>query len=253
MVATKIDLEQAWSRRDGERRPQGREALITRYAYLVKYVVGRLGIGLPVILDLEDARSYGVIGLIDAVDRFDTTRGVKFETFAIPIIKAAIIGALRSLDIMPRSSRKKARLIYRAMASLAQELGREPTDEEVAASLEMSMPEYWKVLTDASWTAVSFDHPSSQADEDDQTMSLLDVVGDPTSPDPVALAERRDLQDAVAAAIDLLPDRERMILSLYYHEELTLREIGEVLSVSECRVSQLHARAIARIRRRINP
>ncbi len=232
--------------------PKVRDELITRYAYLVRFVVGRLAIRIPVMLETEDAMSYGVMGLIEAVDRFDPARGVKFETFAIPIIRASIIGALRKLSVLPRTAHKRASLIHRTMAALAQELGREPTDAEVAAAVGMTQEEYWKALTEASWAPISLDHSSAHSDEDDQSLSLLEVVDDPTAPDPLRETEREDLQRAVARSIELLPEREQLILSLYYYEELTLREIGEILNVSECRVSQLHARAIARIRRMVN-
>lgn len=226
--------------------PMDREAAIQQYAPLVKYVVGRLAIGLPSILDYEDILSYGTIGLIEALDRYDGSKGVKFETYAIARIRGAIIDALRSLDRLPRSVRQKAKRLDHVMAKLTADLGREPTDEEMAQAMGMTLEQYHQTLIDASWVTVSLD---GLLDRDEQTdTGMTDLPADPNQEDFTLVIERQQLLDALARAIRALPEREALILSLYYKDEMTMREIAEILDISESRVCQLHARALGRLR-----
>ncbi|GBD23805.1 RNA polymerase sigma factor FliA [bacterium HR29] len=223
-----------------------REAAIRQYAPLVKYVVGRLAIGLPSILDYEDILSYGTIGLIEALDRYDGSKGVKFETYAIARIRGAIIDALRSLDRLPRSVRQKAKRLDQATSQLMLELGREPTDEEVAQALGITLEQYQQMLIDTSWVTVSLD---GLLDRDEQSdTGMTDLPADPNQEDFTLAIERRQLLEALARAIRSLPEREALILSLYYKDEMTMREIAEILEISESRVCQLHARALSRLR-----
>jgi len=235
-----------WERYFEGRDPAIREQLILQYAPLVKYVMGRLAISLPAILDYEDILSFGTIGLIEAVERFDHTKGVKFETYAISRIRGAIIDALRSLDRLPRSVRQKAREANETILRLTNQLGREPTDEEVAAAMNVAPDAYRKTQVEASWITVSLDTLGASDGEDDTGGAM--AVADPDGEDFSTDLERQELIGDLASAIRELPDREQLILSLYYKEELTMREVSEVLGISESRVCQLHARALSRLR-----
>jgi RNA polymerase sigma factor for flagellar operon FliA len=236
-----------WIQYARTRDPALRERLILQYAPLVKYVVGRLAINLPAVLDAEDVLSYGTLGLIEAIERFDPSRGIKFETYAISRIRGAIIDGLRALDQIPRSTRQRAREIERALADLEAQLGRAPTDEEVAAHLGLELDRYQQALQNTSVLTLSLD---SLLEVDDDTAPAVPAgkLGDRESPDPVALAERHELEEALVKAVQRLPDRERLVLSLYYYEELTMKEISRVMEISESRVCQLHAQAILRLR-----
>ncbi len=243
LQASNADL---WARYTKRRDQQLREELILQYAPLVKYVMGRLAISLPSILDYEDILSFGTIGLIEAVERFDPTKGVKFETYAISRIRGAIIDALRSLDRLPRSVRQKAKEADQAVLHLTHELGRDPTDDEVAGLLGVSPEAYRKHLIDASWVTVSLDANSSGGDEEDDVGMM--GVPDPDEEDISVGLEQQELIGELGDAIRELPDREQLVLSLYYKDELTMREVSKVLGISESRVCQLHARALGRLR-----
>lgn len=226
-----------------------RDRLIEQYAPLVKYVVGRLAIGLPAILDYEDILSYGTIGLIEALDRFDPGKGVKFETYAISRIRGAIIDALRSLDRLPRSVRQKAKRLEQATNELTVALGREPTDEELASAAGMTLPQYHRALVDASWVTVSLD---GLLDRDDSGEgSSTELPASPDAEDFTHRLEKRQLIEALADSVRTLPERELLIVSLYYKEEMTMKEIAQILDISESRVCQLHGRALGRLRARL--
>ncbi len=236
-----------WERYMASRDAETREALILQYTPLVKYVMGRLAISLPAILDYEDILSFGTIGLIEAVERFDHEKGVKFETYAISRIRGSIIDALRSLDRLPRSVRQKAKESAEAITQLTVQLGRDPSDDEVAKALGLTVEAYRKHLVDASWVTVSLDTSGSGDDDEDGTGGSMEVA-DPEDSDFSGGLEQRELISDLAGAIRELPDREQLILSLYYQEELTMREVSQVLGISESRVCQLHARALTRLR-----
>lgn len=235
-----------WARYTESPDPAVREQLILQYAPLVKYVIGRLAISLPAILDYEDILSYGTIGLIEAVERFDASKGVKFETYAISRVRGAIIDALRSLDRLPRSVRQKAREAEAAISRLSVSLGRTPTDQEVAAELGISVERYLQDQVDASWVTVSLETVGTVDENDDGPGEI--AVADPDAEVVGEALERQELIGELAEAIRELPDREQLVLSLYYKEELTMKEISKVLGVSESRVCQLHARALTRLR-----
>ncbi len=229
---------------------QDREAAIRQYAPLVKYVVGRLAIGLPAILDYEDILSYGTIGLIEALDRFDGSKGVKFETYAISRIRGAIIDALRSLDRLPRSVRQKARRLEQVHVEFEREHGREPTDEEAARLMGLTLDQYNQALIDASWVTVSLDGLLDRDNNEDGT-APTELPADPNEEDFTERLEKRQLLEALTAAIKTLPEREWLIISLYYRDEMTMKEIAQVLDISESRVCQLHGRALGRLRARL--
>jgi len=238
---------QRWEAYGATRSEELREEIILQYAPLVKYVMGRLAISLPAVLDYEDILSFGTIGLIEAVERFDYEKGVKFETYAISRIRGAIIDALRSLDRLPRSVRQKAKDADKALVDLAEGLGRDPTDEEVAEAMGLTVQAYRKHLIDASWVTVSLDTMGTSNDGDEDGDSVLGIA-DPDEEDFSVGLEQQELVGELAGAIRELPEREQLILSLYYKEELTMREVSKVLSISESRVCQLHARALTRLR-----
>lgn len=226
-----------------------RDRLIEQYAPLVKYVVGRLAIGLPAILDYEDILSYGTIGLIEALDRFDPGKGVKFETYAISRIRGAIIDALRSLDRLPRSVRQKAKRLEQATNELTAVLGREPTDEELAEAVGMSLDQYHKALVDASWVTVSLDGLLERDDSNDGPSA--EMPANPDAEDFTERLEQRQLIEALADSVRTLPERELLIVSLYYKDGMTMKEIAQILEISESRVCQLHGRALGRLRARL--
>lgn len=239
-----------WQRFAVERSPELREQLILQYTPLVKYVIGRLAITLPRVIDAEDVLSLGVVGLIDAVDRFDPSCGVKFETYAIARIRGSILDELRSLDWISRSMRERAQEIARTFARLEAEWGRAPTDEEVASTLGLEMSQYYDATLAASCVIVSLDAPAGTGGEQDESVgsALHESVEDPSAADPSQAAVAGEALSRLAEAIRRLADRERILLSLYYEQDLTMREIAQVLEVSESRVCQLHARALLRLR-----
>jgi RNA polymerase sigma factor FliA len=228
-----------------------RDRLILTYAPLVKYVAGRLGSGLPAHVDEGDLVSYGLLGLIGAIERYDPDRDIKFETYAMARIKGAIIDELRALDWVPRSVRARAREIERAIAELEARLGTAPTDEQIAQKIGISLDELEESLTDISRSSIAaLDELWSVSGEGDQ-ISLMDTIEDTTGPRPAEALDETEMREALAEAITRLPEREKLVVTLYYYEELTLREIGEVLGVTESRVSQLHTKAILRLKARL--
>lgn len=225
--------------------PPDRDEAIEQYAPLVKYVVGRLAVGLPAILDYEDLLSYGTIGLIEALDRYDDSKGVKFETYAISRIRGAIIDALRALDRLPRSVRQKAKKLEQVSGELTRTLGREPTEEELAKAMDMTRAQYNKALVDSSWVTVSLD---GLLNRDDSNDSPVEVASEDEEGDFSSRLERRQLLESLTGAIKSLPEREWLIVSLYYKDEMTMKEISRILEISESRVCQLHGRALSRLR-----
>ena len=229
-----------------------RDRLIVTYAPLVKYVAGRLGSGLPAHVDDEDLVSYGLLGLIGAIERFDPDRDVKFETYAIARIRGAIIDELRALDWVPRSVRSRARDIERAIGELEAKLGRAPTDEEISQKLGITEEELDESLSEISRSSIAaLDELWTVSGSGGDQVALIDTIEDTEAPDPQGSLSQTELREAIADAIARLPEREKLVVTLYYYEELTLREIGEVLGVTESRVSQLHTKAILRLKSRV--
>lgn len=226
-----------------------RDDLILRYAPLVKFVAGRVSAGLPHTIEQADLVSYGMFGLIDAIARFEPQRAIKFESYAITRIKGAIIDELRSVDWVPRSIRAKARRVEAAYAKLQGTLHRTPTDTEVASELDMSNPELQQVFTEISFVGLA------ALDEvvggpGDSGITLGDTLAD-RGETPVGAYEVEEMKQILAGAINRLGEREKMVLSLYYYENLTLAEIGQVLGVTESRVCQIHTRAVLQLRGRM--
>jgi RNA polymerase sigma factor for flagellar operon FliA len=227
-----------------------RERLILHYSPLVKFVAGRVAAGLPQNIEQADLVSYGIFGLIDAIDKFDPARGFKFETYAISRIKGAIIDELRSIDWVPRSVRSKARSIERAYSKLENELLRTPEETEVAQELGVSEGELAQPRSQISFVGlVALDELLTAGDRGSGT-TVGDTVADRVN-DPVAAFEVDEMKHVLADAINRMPDRERLVLTLYYYEGLTLAVIGQVLGVTESRVCQIHTKAILQLRSRL--
>jgi RNA polymerase sigma factor FliA len=247
-----IELREMWRRYKGNGDRHARERLVVAYSPLVKYVSGRMASGLPAHVDEADLISYGLVGLINAIERFELEREIKFETYAITRIKGAIIDELRSIDWVPRSVRARARDIEKANAKLEHRLQRAPTDEEMATELGVSVDDFQESLLQISnSTVAALDELWTVSDSSGDQVSLLDTITDENAPDPAAMIDQTDLKERVADAIARLPEREKLVIALYYYENLTLREIGEVLGVTESRVSQLHTKAVLRLRSRL--
>ena len=228
---------------------KAREQLILHYAPLVKYVASRVATGLPASVEQADLVSYGIFGLIDAIEKFDLSREIKFETYAIPRIRGAIIDELRALDWVPRSVRFKAREVDRAHSELESKLKRAPTDVEVAEQLGVSLPELHAIVTQISFVSVAaLEEVVSSGSDKGETLSLLDTLADVGTGDPSLGLEGSETRALLAVAIDSLSEREKMVITLYYFEGLTLAEIGSVLGVTESRICQIHTKAVGLLR-----
>jgi RNA polymerase sigma factor FliA len=240
-------IDDIWAEFAETRQKKLRDELIIEYTPFVRFVVGRLGIPPTSLLEMDDLLSYGTIGLISAIERFDPARGFRFETFATSRIRGAVIDQLRTLNWLPRTAVSRVRQIEQALAGLEQRLGRPAKEEEVAVELGVSIDRYRQMLLDASTTVLSIDVPLN-ALQNDETMPLRDLLEDRDTPGPDEEAERQELVTALSDAIDHLPEREQLLLALYYQEEMTMKEISKIMSVSESRVCQLHMQTIMRLR-----
>jgi RNA polymerase sigma factor for flagellar operon FliA len=244
-------IEELWRSYKADSQRDVRDRLILHYSPLVKFVAGRVAVGLPQNVDQSDLVSYGIFGLIDAIDKFDPSRGFKFETYAISRIKGAIIDELRSIDWVPRSVRAKARAIEKASSKLENELHRTPDESEIAAELGISQDELQHTLSQISMVGVvALDELLAAGDRSDGGSTLGDTIPD-RGDDPMAAFEVEEMKHILAEAINRMPERERLVLTLYYYEGLTLAEIGEVLGVTESRVCQIHTKAILQLRGRL--
>ncbi len=249
-VDDQAEIDRLWSRYKQTGDPSVRDQLIVHYSPLVKYVAGRVAVGLPQNVEQADLVSYGIFGLIDAIDKFEPERGFKFETYAIARIKGAILDELRSIDWVPRSVRSKARAIERAYAKLEGELHRSPTDAELAAEVDMSVDQLQSTLSQISFVGlVALDEMLGGGDRGD-AMTLGDTIAD-TGAGPMAAYEVEEMRQILADAINRLPEREKIVLTLYYYEGLTLAEIGEVLGVTESRVCQIHTKSVIHLRSKL--
>ena len=226
-----------------------RERLILHYSPLVKYVAGRVGVGLPPNIEQADLVSYGIFGLIDAIEKFDLERAIKFETYAISRIKGAIIDELRSIDWIPRSVRYKAREVEKAYAALEAKLRRTPTEAEVAAELGIALEDLHTIFSQVSFVnVVALDELLTAGGEKGDKLSLVDTLEDTKAEDPVQAFESEETKHLLAKAINTLPEREKIVVTLYYYEGLTLAEIGQVLGVTESRICQMHTKAVLQLR-----
>jgi RNA polymerase sigma factor for flagellar operon FliA len=245
------DTNQLWRQYRLHKDQKLRDRLILTYAPLVKYVAGRLGSGLPAHVDEGDLVSYGLLGLISAIERYDPDRDVKFETYAIARIKGSIIDELRQMDWVPRSVRARARDIERAITELEAKFGKAPTEEEIASKLGVSQEDLQESLLEISRTSIAALDELWTASSSGDQVALIDTIEDTQGPEPQTALAATETREALGEAIARLPEREKLVVTLYYYEELTLREIGEVLGVTESRVSQLHTKAILRLKARL--
>ena len=248
----RTDASALWARYKVEHDFSARDELILNYSPLVKYVAGRLASSLPQTVDTADLISYGIFGLIDAIEKFDLGRAIKFESYASSRIKGAIIDELRAMDWVPRSVRSRAREIEAAYVSLENSLRRVPSDQEVADQMGVTLKEFQDILTKLSYTSVVSFEELWVGGERDEGQNAIGSIRDDTAEDPVAIFESAEIKDILAGAIDKLPERERTVIALYYYEGLTLKEIGQVLGVTESRVSQLHTKAVLRLRAKLH-
>jgi RNA polymerase sigma factor for flagellar operon FliA len=227
-----------------------RDALVERYAHLVKYVVGRLAVSIPGVFDREDAMQAGTMGLLRAIDAYRADSAASFESYAITRIRGSILDAVRALDAVGRAGREAGRAIGRAMRELELELGRTPEEAELAARLNVSVERYREQLAAASVVTVSLDEPDPR-DDDDDAPGFADATVDRDAPDPGDEAVRRDDVVILAREVSRLGERQKLVLAMYYQDELTFREIGEVLGVTESRICQIHTEAILALRNRM--
>lgn len=245
--------EELWQDYQQTRSRAAREALLLKFSPLVKYVAGRVAIGLPPNVEFDDLVSFGIFGLMDALEKFDPDRGIKFETYAISRIRGAILDGLRSNDWVPRSVRQKARELERACADLENKLGRSATDAEISQAMNLTLDQFHGLLNEVSCTTLtSLDELWLVHSNDEESVRVMDLVKDSESNDPISLVEVEEVKEQLADAIAKLPERERLVVALYYYEGLTLKEIGEILDISESRVSQIHTKAIFRLRGRLS-
>jgi RNA polymerase sigma factor for flagellar operon FliA len=239
-------MEELWQEYLQTRSSLAREELILHYAPVVRRVVGRMMMTLPATLDMDDLLSYGSIGLIDAVEKFDPNRGIKFETYAVSRIRGTIYDELRALDWIPRSIRQKAKELERAYSELEHSLGRSVSDEEIAEHMGKSPAEIASLLDDVNRTSlISLD---DFVMKDGESTSIVDRIEDKNQPAALDSLLEGEMVGKLSEAIEMLPEREKTLISLYYYEKLTLKEIGKVLEITESRVCQIHTRAVMRLR-----
>ena len=227
------------------------EQIIKEYAPMVKYVANRIALRLPPHIEVDDLISVGVIGLIDAIEKYDPTRGAKFKTYAEFRVRGSILDELRSLDWVPRSVRQKASAMDSVIEKLKAKHGRMPEDEEVAKAMGMSLDDFFEALNQTQSMPILSLEDLGIAKESGEHQSLLDCLAGKGDADPQTQLRLNELKDIIAKAIDTLPEKERLMVSLYYYEELTMKEIGEVLGITESRVSQIHSKAVFRLRTKL--
>ncbi len=229
-----------------------RDELILEHLPQIKYIAQRISTKLPSHVELNDLVSAGILGLLDAIEKFDPNRGVKFKTYAELRIKGAILDSLRNLDWAPRSLRKKSKDLERVYRELEQQLGRPATDKEVCDAMQITLEEFYELVDQIKGLNLgSFHELSTQDDDKNNGEPLVKYVPDAPHMDPFFVFHKSEIQGILGTAIDTLPKKERLVVSLYYFDELTMKEIGKVLGVNESRVSQLHTKAMLRLRTKL--
>ncbi len=245
------DEMELWSEYVKTKEPGIRDYFIGKYAPLVKYVAGKVAVGMPHNVEFDDLVSYGTFGLLDAIEKYDPSKEVKFKTYAMTRIRGAVFDELRTIDWIPRSIRQKAKQVEKIIVELENKLGRTVEDEEIAQELDLSLEEFHTLVSKISGTSlVSLNDIWHGNDESDE-LSFLETIESPSNMNPDVMVEREEIKGMIIESIKKLPDKEKKVIVLYYYEDLTLKEIGEVLEVTESRVSQLHTKAIMRLRGRL--
>ncbi len=243
--------DELWLTYKKTRNAKIREFFIVKYAPLVKYVAGKVAVGMPRNVEFDDLVGYGVFGLLDAIDKYDPEKNVKFNTYAVTRIRGAIFDELRSIDWVPRSVRQQSREIEDVIAELEARLGRSATDKEIAAELGMSVEHFHQVLLKISGTSVISLTDLRFGSDDSEQVPIVDSIEAPVSLNPDVIVEREEMKRIIKQAINELSDREKKVLIMYYYEDMTLREIGKVLQVTESRVSQIHTGANAKLKAKL--
>lgn len=228
-----------------------RDAIVKQYAPLVKYVAGKISVGMPQNVDFDDLVGFGIFGLFDAIEKFDPDKHIKFKTYAVTRIRGAIFDELRSIDWVPRSVRQKTREIDETIQHLEARIGRSATHEEIAKEMSVSMEQYNQMMLKVSGSSLLSLNDIWYAGEDNDKVPIAENIESLSSFRPDAIAEKSELRRVIVEAINELPEKEKKVLVLYYYEDLTLKEIGKVLGVTESRISQLHTKAISRLRSRL--
>lgn len=242
---------EVWEKISTDKRQDARRELVDIYARIVKYVAGRMAIGLPHYVEFNDLISAGLLGLIQAVDNFDHNRGIKFETYAIPRIRGSILDELRSQDWFPRSLRRKAKQLEEAYSKLEVQLGRPATDAEVARYLEIDLGDLDSMVGEVSIATIMSLDADTGSDDSESSSSLGEFLADPRTEDVEQVLALQEMKQLIGKRMNELPEKEQLVLVLYYYEELTLKEIGEILDVTESRVCQIHTKAIFRLKGKI--
>ncbi len=243
--------EELWTLYRENKDPRIRDKFVKQYAPLVKYVAGKVAIGMPHNVEFDDLVGFGVFGLFDAIEKFDPEKHVKFKTYAVTRIRGAIFDELRSIDWVPRSVRQKTREVEDIIRKLETSLGRTATDREIAKELGVSLKDFQKLMLKISGTSVLSLNDVWYTGEDSDKVSIAESIESPQSLNPDTIVEKDEIKRVIIDAINELPDKEKKVLVLYYYEDLTLKEIGKVLEVTESRVSQLHTKAIMRLRAKL--
>jgi RNA polymerase sigma factor for flagellar operon FliA len=230
---------------------ENREEVIKRYSPMIKYVANRIAMRLPPHIEVDDLISVGVLGLMDAISKYDSSRGAKFKTYAEFRVRGAILDELRAMDWVPRSIRQKASNVDKVVQSLQAKLSRAPEDEEVAKEMGLSLGQFHDTLNETKSIPIFSLEDLGIAKESGEQQSLLDCLAGKADADPQTQIRLIELKEIIAKAIDALPEKERLMVSLYYYEELTMKEIGAVLEITESRVSQIHSKAVYRLRTKL--
>ncbi|MBN1129527.1 MAG: FliA/WhiG family RNA polymerase sigma factor [Chitinispirillaceae bacterium] len=245
-------MEKLWKEYKEAGSKVAKDKLLVEYAPLVKYIANRLAVNLPHSVDRNDLSSAGILGLIKSVETFEPERGFKFETYAAHKIRGAMLDELRALDWIPRSVRQKARDLQKTYSKLENELGRPPYDDEVCRELNISMKEYEEILSDvAPATIISLEESLPDRSADSKELRVIDTIEDPGSSNPLRELGFTEVKEILKEAIANLPEKEKLVVALYHYEELTLKEIGVVLDITESRVSQIHSKAILKLRAKL--
>ncbi|HNX72598.1 MAG TPA: RNA polymerase sigma factor WhiG [Spirochaetales bacterium] len=245
------DEEELWRKYQKTRDTRIRDKLVEQYSPLVKYVAGKVSANLPASVEYDDLVGYGIFGLFDAIEKYDPDKNVKFKTYAVTRIRGAIYDHLREMDWVPRSIRQKAKDVEEAVMVLESKLGRPATDTEIAAALGLSEQDFSHLMSKISSTAILSLNDIWNAGNDNEKTSIGETIESPRGLNPDSSVEREEIRRVIVQAINELPEKEKKVLVLYYYEDLTLREIGQILEVTESRISQLHTKAIIRLKAKL--
>jgi len=250
LLQNKSEVE-LWTLFKENRDPKIRDMFVKQYAPLVKYVAGKVAMGMPHNVEFDDLVGFGVFGLFDAIKKFDPDKHVKFKTYAVTRIRGAIFDELRSIDWVPRSVRQKSREIEDTIHRLESSLGRAASDQELANEMRMTTKEFQKTMMKISGTSILSLNDVWYTGDDNDKVSIVDSIESPSSLNPDIIVEKGEIKRVIIQAITELPEKEKKVLVLYYYEDLTLKEIGKILEVTESRISQLHTKAIMRLRSKL--